>query len=217
MGTISNPSFLFLPQKHLYNLNFRRMRAQPVNEGSISRNYAILDKIRGNRIVKSLSGALFVLYLLILIWLVLFKLSFDLPAVFDSQIRSVNLIPFAFINERGNVREILYNCAAFIPFGLLLSVNFKSVDLWRKLIIVFVFSLASEIAQFAFAIGATDITDLIANTFGGFIGFVLYGLSSKRIDDEKLDRLIVSIGTVLLLLFVLLRVLFLNVRYQSAH
>lgn len=164
--------------------------------------------------MKSLSRALFALYLLVLIWLVLFKLSLNLSAMFDYQTRNINRIPFAFINERGNLGEIIHNCVAFVPFGLLLSVNFKRIHLWRKLILVFVFSLTVEIAQFAFAIGATDITDLIANTFGGFLGLNLYGLSSKHIDDEKLDRLIVLTGMVLLALLILLRVLFARVRFQ---
>ena len=35
---------------------------------------------------------------------------------------------------------------------------------------MFAFSLAVEIIQFALAIGVTDITDIITNTLGGFIG-----------------------------------------------
>ena len=168
--------------------------------------------------MKSLSKALLALYLLILLWLVLFKLSFNLSLIFDYQTRSINLIPFAFVNGRGNLREIIYNCVVFIPFGLLLSVNFKRANFWRKLAYVLVFSLTAEIAQFVFAIGATDITDLITNTFGGFFGLILYDLSNKYINDEKLDRFIVLVGIVLLVLFVLLRVVFFNnVSYQSIH
>ncbi|MPN35649.1 hypothetical protein SDC9_183147 [bioreactor metagenome] len=127
------------------------------------------------------------------------------------------MIPFAFVNERGNLREIIYNCVVFIPFGLLLNVNFKRANFWRKLAFVFVFGLTVEIAQFVFAIGATDITDLITNTFGGFLGLILYDLSNKYINNEKLDRFIVVVGIILLVLFILLRILFFNVRYQSVH
>lgn len=166
--------------------------------------------------MKSLSKALLALYLLILLWLVLFKFSFNLFSILDYHTRSINLIPFAgssALNVRGN----FYNCAVFIPFSLLLTVNFKRAGFWRKLTFVFVFSLAVEIAQFVFAIGATDITDLITNTFGGFLGLLLYDLSSKYIDHEKLDRFIVLAGTVLLVLFIVLRALLFNVSYQSAH
>lgn len=166
--------------------------------------------------MKLLSKALFAVYLLILLWLVLFKLSFNLSLISDYQ-RSINLIPFVFLSEQGNLREMIYNCAVFIPFGLLLSVNFKRAGFWRKLAYVLIFSFSAEAAQFVFAIGASDITDLITNTFGGFLGLILYDLGSKFIKNEKLDRFIVIAGTVLLALFVLLRVLFFNVRYQSAR
>ncbi len=168
--------------------------------------------------MKSLSKALFASYLFILLWLVLFKFSFNLSLLLDAHTRSINLIPFAFVNGRGNLREILYNCAAFIPLGLLLSVNFKRAAFWRKLAFVSVFSLTAEIAQYVLAIGATDITDLITNTIGGFLGLILYDLCKKYIHNEKLDRFIVVAGTILLILFILLRVLvFKNVRYQSAR
>lgn len=166
--------------------------------------------------MKSLSKALLALYLLILLWLVLFKFSFNLSLIWDYQTRSINLIPFAGVNERGNLREIIYNCLVFIPFGLLLSLNFKRTNFWRKLAFVLVISLTAELAQFVFAIGASDITDLITNTLGGFLGLMLYDLSNKYINNIKLDRFIVLVGTILLVLFILLRVLFFNVSYHSA-
>jgi glycopeptide antibiotics resistance protein len=154
----------------------------------VRRNYAIfVKKIQRNHIVKSLSKALFALYLLILLWLVLFKFAFNLSLLLDYQARSINLIPFAG-SSIVNLREILYNCVVFIPFGLLLSVNLKKTNFWLKLACICVFSLAAEIAQFVFAIGISDITDLITNTFGGFLGLILYNLCNKYIHSEKLDR-----------------------------
>jgi glycopeptide antibiotics resistance protein len=97
-----------------------------------------------------------------------------------------------------------------------LSVNFKNIGFWRKLASILVFSLAAETAQFVFAIGASDITDLITNTIGGALGLVLYDLCGKHVNTKKLNRSIVFIGTILLILFVLLRVLFFSVRYRSA-
>jgi glycopeptide antibiotics resistance protein len=154
---------------------------------------------------KILSRGLLVLYLLILIWLVLFKFSFNISAVLDHQRRSLNLIPFAapsLVNGAVNFGEIIDNCIVFIPFGLLLSVNFKKIGFFHKLAYIAVFSLAAESIQFIFAIGATDITDLITNTFGGFLGLKLYGLGNKYINNEKLDKVIISIGTLLLVLFI---------------
>ncbi|WP_201394247.1 VanZ family protein [Ktedonobacter sp. SOSP1-52] len=166
--------------------------------------------------MKSLSKILLAVYLLILLWIILFKLSIDVAPVLDYQTRNLNLIPFAG-SSRDNLREIIYNFVVFIPFGLLLSVNLKRANIWRRLALVCIFSLAAEMIQFVLAIGATDITDVITNTTGGFLGLILYDLSNKYVDNEKRDRFIVVAGTILLILFILLRFLFFKVRYQSAH
>jgi glycopeptide antibiotics resistance protein len=151
--------------------------------------------------------------LLILLWLILFKLSFDVSTVlFNHQARSLNLIPFTGATP-GNLREMIDNFVIFIPFGLLLGVNLKQATVWRKLAFVFCFSLAVETLQFVLAIGITDITDVITNTLGGFMGLMLYDLSNKYVDSEKQDRFIVVVGMILLIALVLFRVLVLRVRY----
>src|SRR4051794_24760531 len=110
---------------------------------------------------KTLSGGLLGLYLLILIWLVLFKLTFHFSSVLHYQHRSLNLVPFAAparVNGRINFGEMLSNCIFFIPFGLLLNVNFKKIEFFTKLVFILIFSFTAELIQFIFAIGATDIT-----------------------------------------------------------
>lgn len=160
--------------------------------------------------MKSLSKTLLVLYLAILLWLVLFKFSYDImPVLFDHQARSLNWIPF--INSSKS--EIISNFVVFIPFGLLLYVNFKRIIFWHKLAIIFLVSLGVEIFQYAFAIGVTDITDLIANTLGGLLGLAVYSVSHKYVDSKKLDRFIVMSGLILVILFVFLRVFIFKVRY----
>ena len=147
------------------------------------------------------------LYLLTLIRLVLFKLKFNISSVLNYHHRSLNLIPFAApstVNGRINFGEMILNCLCFIPFGLLLNVNFKKIGFLSKLAFMFVFSLTAELIQYIFAIGATDITDLITNTAGGFLGLKLYDLSNKYIKNERLDKVITSVGIFLLVLFILI-------------
>jgi glycopeptide antibiotics resistance protein len=143
-------------------------------------------------------------YIMVLIWLVLFKLSLHISAVFHYHHRSLNLVPFAApsrINGKINYMEMVYNCLFFIPFGLLLSVNFKRVGFFTKLACIMVFSICAELTQYIFAIGATDITDVITNTAGGLLGLIIYILSKKLIASEKLDWVIISLGIVLLVIF----------------
>ena len=98
------------------------------------------------------------------------------------------------------------NCLFFIPLGLLLNVNFKNIGILAKVVFIIAFSLTVELIQYIFAIGATDITDLITNTVGGFLGLKLYDLNIRYIHQEKLDTVIISVGAVLLALFIYIRV-----------
>lgn len=162
--------------------------------------------------MKPLSKTILALYLLTLLWLVLFKFSYDLSSVLlDHQSRSLNLIPFAGASR--GLREMIDNFVVFIPFGLLLGVNLKQTGFWRKLAFIFSFSIAVEMLQFVLAIGTTDITDVITNTLGGLLGLILYDFSKKYVDNEKLDRFIVVTGMILLILLILFRVLVIRVRY----
>ena len=162
--------------------------------------------------MKLLPKATLALYLLILLWLILFKLSFDLPSVLDHQARSFNIVPFAGFTQ-DSLREIIDNFVVFIPLGLLLSVGFKQTTFWKKLAFVSTFSLTTELVQFVLAIGVTDLTDVITNTSGGLIGLALYDLGKKYVNPQKLDQFIVVLGIVLLILFLLLRFLVLKVKY----
>ncbi len=156
---------------------------------------------------KIVARGLLALYVAILLWLVLFKFSFNISAVLAAHRRSLNLIPFAapsVVNGGVNFSEIVYNCLFFIPFGVLLQVNFKNIGFLPKLAAILTFSLALEAMQYLFAIGATDITDVITNTVGGFLGLACYRLGRKYVDQKKLDRVVLSIGTFLLVVFIAL-------------
>jgi glycopeptide antibiotics resistance protein len=158
---------------------------------------------------KKLSGVLLVLYIVTLIWIVLFKLTFNISKILHYQHRSLNLIPFAApskVHGRINYGEIILNCLFFIPLGLLLNVNFKKAGFLPKLAFIVIFSVSAELIQYIFAIGATDITDVITNTAGGIIGLKLYDLCDKYFNTGKLDRAIVYVGTILLVLFISMHV-----------
>ena len=160
--------------------------------------------------MRPLSRTLFAAYLFVLLWLVLFKFSYDPVAVLrDYQTRNLNLIPFT----RARNSEMIANLVAFIPFGALLGVNFKQVLLSYKIAVIFAFSLAVEVIQYALAIGVADITDLIMNTLGGFLGLGVYEVVSKHTDDSYLDRYVLIVGTLLLLIILYLRIFVFIVRY----
>jgi Glycopeptide antibiotics resistance protein len=173
-------------------------------------------RIRGDYMGKIVSRGLLALYLVILIWLVLFKLQYNILSVFNYHHRSLNLNPFAAplkANGRINFGEMIDNLIIFIPFGLLLNVNFKKAGFLPKFALILVFSLTCELIQFIFAIGATDITDVITNTAGGFLGLEFYSLSNKYINDKKLDRVVVFVGILLLVFLLYYRIHILRLNY----
>jgi glycopeptide antibiotics resistance protein len=166
--------------------------------------------------VKLWSRTVLAVYLLILLWLVLFKFSSDIFSVIaHHHATALNLIPFA-----GNrLREIFDNFIFFIPLGLLLGINYKVVSLKRKLAFVCIVSLVVEAAQFVLAIGLADITDVIMNTFGGLAGLMLYDVTRRRkyIKSDRLDLLIDTsitiIIAVLVAVFLYFRMFVLKVKY----
>jgi glycopeptide antibiotics resistance protein len=153
---------------------------------------------------------MFVCYLLVLLWLVLFKSSSDIISVLaDYQTRSVNLVPFAYYS----LGDVVLNVLAFVPLGLLLGVNLKRVGFWPKFAFVCGLTAAVETAQFIFAIGSSDITDVIANSFGGLLGLALHKAGDRYVDTKKLDWFLVVVIAAALIAFFLFRTLVLKVRY----
>ena len=128
---------------------------------------------------KKCTLGLLLFYLAALTWIIVFKLQVsvaDLP-----HLRTINLIPFAapmIVNGAVSVGEMVQNQLAFVPYGLLLHVLWEEKPLFQQILPIVCTSLLFELLQFLFAIGGTDITDLITNSCGGCLGiFLAIGLS----------------------------------------
>ena len=143
---------------------------------------------------KITSRIVFSIYFVLLIWLVLFKftVSFsDLPSI-----RYINWIPFYYEYETNtHLSEVIYNILAFIPLGIYIHVFRVDLKLLRKCLVVFLISFIFEAIQFVFAIGVSDVTDLIGNTLGGFIGIVLC-IAMGKFMPKKFIAIINSLGLV---------------------
>ena len=74
----------------------------------------------------------------------------------------------AILNLAGNV-------VAFIPFGIILPMlRKKKTGVLQIAIMTFIFSLIIESLQLYYKDGVFDIDDMILNTAGGIIGYVIY-------------------------------------------
>ncbi|MFK4729033.1 VanZ family protein [Agromyces mediolanus] len=134
----------------------------------------------GGRGAATLLAGLFAVYLVLLVWLVLWKLNLPWEAM--PERRSLKLVPFIAAEGYGAsaLREVAGNVAVFVPFGLGLALLRPGWGWWRVAAAAAALSAALELAQFALAIGSTDVTDVITNTAGAVAGVVLARLFGRN-------------------------------------
>lgn len=104
--------------------------------------------------------------------------------------RVINYVPFVgmydimfnSVDFSVPIRNLGLNILLFIPFGFFLS--FKKQSSSKKLILNVIIkglllSLFIEVVQFSFPMGrSSDIDDLILNTVGAFLGYIIWRLFS---------------------------------------
>ncbi len=153
-----------------------------------------------NKKSKTLTLILFFIYITALSWIILFKMSTDFAMLFGMKLRNINLIPFAgsaIVNGKADISEIVLNILAFVPFGLYMSMLYKKAGFLQKVLPIAGVSLLYETMQFVFAIGASDITDLIGNTLGGVLGIGFFAVLSAIFGKKtiKILNILASIAT----------------------
>ena len=137
----------------------------------------------------------FGVYLALLTWLVLFKFSTNLSQL--PSVRSINWIPFYYDLETNTHRlEVFYNIIVFVPLGVYLHIFREKWKFTSKCLAVCCTSLLFELIQFVFAIGASDVTDLIGNSFGGLIG-ILFCMILCKLMPRKFVSLVNGLGAMI--------------------
>lgn len=149
---------------------------------------------------KLITRILLGVYLIVLAWIILMKTELTFEGL--NNIRDINLIPFdklTIINGRTSYREFYLNILVFAPFGLYISMLKPNWSFIKKIYPIILVSFLFETLQYVFAIGASDITDFIANVTGGLIGIIFYFIISKLSKDkQKLNKalnILASIAT----------------------
>ena len=105
-----------------------------------------------------------------------------LPLIFDKEKAypfRINIIPFAFITDYPDRRSILLNIigntAMFIPIGIVWPAVFKKLDRPFKVIAAGIgLSLFIELLQLPFFDRVSDIDDLILNSLGYVLGYLIF-------------------------------------------
>ena len=128
---------------------------------------------------------LFFCYLLALTYFLFFAEGYGRAA--EGREYAYNLQPFREIRRFWIYREKLGlfavfcnlagNVIGFIPFGKILPVIWrKTGTFFRIMLLGFEFSLCVEIIQLVWKVGSFDVDDLILNTLGSVIGYLLFSL-----------------------------------------
>lgn len=114
-------------------------------------------------------------------------LLFDPVRIFPPR---VNFVPFVFLFDYPKLKDALLNLigntAMFIPLGIVWPAVFKKLNTHSKVIKAgFCASLVIEILQLPFFDRASDIDDLILNTLGFLMGYGIYLLARKQMDNKR--------------------------------
>lgn len=128
---------------------------------------------------------MFIVYLLSLTYFLFFAEATG--RTFADRTYQYNLIPFHEIRRFLIYRRQLGfaavalnlagNVLAFVPFGMLLPLLVKRARSFGKtLVLGFDFSLLVEILQLFSKVGSFDVDDIILNTLGVIVGYVLFWL-----------------------------------------
>ena len=142
-------------------------------------------KIETKRRIRICGAFLFFCYLLALTYFLFFSEGFGRASA--GREYAYNLHPFREIRRFWVYREKLGmfavicnlagNVAGFIPFGMILPVIWRKTDsFFRIMLLGFEFSLCVEIIQLVWKVGSFDVDDLILNTLGSVIGYLLFSL-----------------------------------------
>lgn len=123
---------------------------------------------------------------------------------------TVNLIPFRDFSL-DNIKGMILNIIMFVPFGFFLPVYFKQFrSLASTVLAGAVMSVLIEILQL-FTFRVTDVDDLLMNTIGAFLGYVIAAfLIQKTGKKTEKDRDIIKL-TVIVVVHILVCVF---VNYQ---
>lgn len=136
-----------------------------------------------------ISGAcLFCIYVAGLIYFLFFAESYGRGmegAVYDYNIYPLReirryLIWWRVLGIRTVLLNLAGNVAGFVPFGALLPIVVRDVrKAWKVVMLSFEISALIEIAQLLFQVGCFDIDDIILNTLGGLIGYLVFWVCSR--------------------------------------
>lgn len=140
------------------------------------------NKSNNRKYIRFVSVVVFLVYMVILIYFVFLSDGFSRDTGYTEY--RYNLVPFLeikrFMTSSSLSLSVIAtnmagNVVAFVPFGTLFRwVRNKKIGWLKTTCITFLFSLLIETVQLVTRVGVFDVDDLMLNTLGGLIGYIVY-------------------------------------------
>lgn len=156
------------------------------------------------KVIRGITGLLLILYLIVLVYVCFFSERYGRNIISDHF--RYNLRPFKEIHRffayknllgaKAFVINMFGNVFAFAPFGFMIAVmSPKLRHFYKAAALTFVLSLVIETTQLVCRVGAFDVDDLILNTLGGLLGYMVFAVinavrnfifgKGRKINDGK--------------------------------
>ena len=152
---------------------------------------------------KELLSLIFILYVMCL---------FEVVTLQDNNYGLSNFIPFKEIfrykiGSRLFIKNIIGNILLFLPYGYFSTYYINNKKVWPTTLLTLIVSFTIECVQLK--IGRTfDIDDVILNTLGGTLGFLIYNITESL--GSKLPKIFKTEGFInfIVVLLILLEIIY---------
>ena len=106
-----------------------------------------------------------------------------------SELRKYDIHPFWSYDRPELLVENIMNVVVFVPVGLLLGIAFKQMTWWKAFLIGCSISVTIESLQFFFMRGFSELDDVMHNTLGCILGYILVNGSRLMVKGVKNCRI----------------------------
>lgn len=148
-----------------------------------------------DKILKWIKIVLFIFYISILVYFLFFADMYGRTS--GSTNYRYNLTPFKEIRRFIIYSEklgayavcanLIGNVVAFIPFGIFLPILTKNkLKFFSVAMFTFDLTLLIELAQLVSKVGSFDVDDMILNTLGGILGYLMFFVWKSAKERKKL-------------------------------
>ena len=139
---------------------------------------------RHARIIRTFGKVLFVLYIVFLVYFLFLAEWYGRTGTGEDYRYNLELFREIrrFITYREQLRmfavfaNLIGNILIFVPYGFFISMAAERRGFFKTLFCSFGLSLCVELVQLVTRVGSFDVDDILLNTIGGILGYILFAI-----------------------------------------